>query len=652
MRSQETLKRSPGDELVPGEGKRANVAADSDAPVAALPTAAALSDTAAMPPPPATEPPGSTRRGIVVLGAGGDELIHAGSSSGSDSTASMQDELPSPWLTSVGYPGGILPSPALLPSGAMSSMVMGMSPALLPSAASGINISLDELPESARSSEQHFFPLDFSAPRPFGSPAGAPSSPAEGGIMMLSDLQEEQASRATLDSALRDYGVSLVAGGTPNRCGARTPGSEGRASSSLLGAQPSLLSQLSRKSSNDAAARARSRLGKESSRGKEASRCASRDAASGTSEEQARVPRWRSGLDDAGAEAEDSVFTLSNGIRAPSPAPQASSAAPAEPSEEVVRLAVVTEMAGAHLTQYTVAQQAGITQPALCTWLSGKPHKGSGKNAKQLFVSRLAAWLRSRGREELLLGGVDLPPLQLGGRGSPMGPAPAAAAPAVAAAVPARRARPAAGGGKRGGKGVGGKGAADEGGEGSEEALEGRLKPGGRMRLTEQHLYVAYVWYLNERDHHGRGGEGQEEHFCFKCKDGGDVMLCDFADGGCSKSYHMRCCNLDAVPEGLWECPRHRCVQCGQGQAKPCCDKEGGNSSAKGKRASSMAHLWPCRTCPQTFCAKCLPEQVLHVGPEIICLACQTLLSSDLSLLQRDLLSCDPDQFAHSAGHR
>ena len=29
---------------------------------------------------------------------------------------------------------------------------------------------------------------------------------------------------------------------------------------------------------------------------------------------------------------------------------------------------------------------------------------------------------------------------------------------------------------------------------------------------------------------------GEEEHFCFKCKDGGDVMLCDFNDGACRRS--------------------------------------------------------------------------------------------------------------------
>ena len=41
--------------------------------------------------------------------------------------------------------------------------------------------------------------------------------------------------------------------------------------------------------------------------------------------------------------------------------------------------------------------------------------------------------------------------------------------------------------------------------------------------LTPQHLYLAYVWYLNEREEAGGGGEGDEESFCFKCKAGGGV---------------------------------------------------------------------------------------------------------------------------------
>ena len=112
-----------------------------------------------------------------------------------------------------------------------------------------------------------------------------------------------------------------------------------------------------------------------------------------------------------------------------------------------------------------------------------------------------------------------------------------------------------------------------EGIDGEEVArlLAARKDSSGRkLKLTPQHLYVAYVWYLNQREWKQREGgrefgAGEEEHFCFKCKDGGEMLLCDFDSPQCCKSYHTRCCNLKKAPEGVWECPRHRCVQCGVG---------------------------------------------------------------------------------------
>ena len=56
--------------------------------------------------------------------------------------------------------------------------------------------------------------------------------------------------------------------------------------------------------------------------------------------------------------------------------------------DEAVRLAVRKQMASAHLTQYTVAQQAGVSQPVLCTWLGGKLTKPSGKNAEGVVQFR------------------------------------------------------------------------------------------------------------------------------------------------------------------------------------------------------------------------------------------------------------------------
>ena len=140
---------------------------------------------------------------------------------------------------------------------------------------------------------------------------------------------------------------------------------------------------------------------------------------------------------------------------------------------------------------------------------------------------------------------------------------------------------------------------------------------GGRVRLTPEHLFLAYVLYLNKRDQARAAGGGEEEeseYFCFKCKDGGEVILCDYNGGGCYKSYHLSCCKLKSVPSGTWECPRHRCKSCGARA------DGGGRRGANGRCGGDEAtELWPCRTCPTTYCTKCLPEGLTRTESEIIC---------------------------------
>ena len=50
------------------------------------------------------------------------------------------------------------------------------------------------------------------------------------------------------------------------------------------------------------------------------------------------------------------------------------------------------------------------------------------------------------------------------------------------------------------------------------------------------------------------GGGGGHEYYCRECRDGGDLLLCDF----CPLAYHTACLNppLSAVPDGDWKCPR------------------------------------------------------------------------------------------------
>eukprot|EP00072_Mus_musculus_P066404 XP_017168167.1 PREDICTED: histone-lysine N-methyltransferase NSD3 isoform X2 [Mus musculus] len=51
------------------------------------------------------------------------------------------------------------------------------------------------------------------------------------------------------------------------------------------------------------------------------------------------------------------------------------------------------------------------------------------------------------------------------------------------------------------------------------------------------------------------------EDYCFQCGDGGELVMCDKKD--CPKAYHLLCLNLTQPPHGKWECPWHRCDECG-----------------------------------------------------------------------------------------
>jgi len=162
-----------------------------------------------------------------------------------------------------------------------------------------------------------------------------------------------------------------------------------------------------------------------------------------------------------------------------------------------------------------------------------------------------------------------------------------------------------------------------------------------RIRLTPSHLHLAYCMYLEQREREGMGkAPGEEESFCLKCKDGGDVLLCEFefANGvGCMKSYHPKCCHLKKAPEGLWECPRHRCVSCGAGPSR---------TDAQGNlRTPDTERMHTCRTCPVTYCGRCLPRSRMPEGDEMVCDECHLLAQTDTSLLKQELRAFNPDLF-------
>ncbi|XP_056867738.1 histone-lysine N-methyltransferase NSD2 [Takifugu flavidus] len=101
-----------------------------------------------------------------------------------------------------------------------------------------------------------------------------------------------------------------------------------------------------------------------------------------------------------------------------------------------------------------------------------------------------------------------------------------------------------------------------------------------------------------KRKYKKRKSEGRKksEDECFRCGDGGQLVLCDKKT--CTKAYHLTCLNLTKRPFGRWDCPWHHCDVCGK------------NSEAF------------CQLCPNSFC-KCHQEGALRPSPVTGQLCCQ-----------------------------
>ncbi|XP_056426912.1 histone-lysine N-methyltransferase NSD3 isoform X4 [Hyla sarda] len=81
-----------------------------------------------------------------------------------------------------------------------------------------------------------------------------------------------------------------------------------------------------------------------------------------------------------------------------------------------------------------------------------------------------------------------------------------------------------------------------------EKAKNARLKAKKRKIKTEQ--------------------KQMHEDFCFRCGDGGELVMCDKRD--CPKAYHLLCLNLTQPPYGKWDCPWHQCDRCGAASSSFC----------------------------------------------------------------------------------
>ncbi|KAJ7988826.1 hypothetical protein DPEC_G00313220 [Dallia pectoralis] len=64
------------------------------------------------------------------------------------------------------------------------------------------------------------------------------------------------------------------------------------------------------------------------------------------------------------------------------------------------------------------------------------------------------------------------------------------------------------------------------------------------------------------RKRRSRNDGKQSEDECFRCGDGGQLVLCD--KKSCTKAYHLSCLDRTKRPFGRWDCPWHHCDVCGK----------------------------------------------------------------------------------------
>ncbi|KAJ8281435.1 hypothetical protein GJAV_G00067660 [Gymnothorax javanicus] len=91
-------------------------------------------------------------------------------------------------------------------------------------------------------------------------------------------------------------------------------------------------------------------------------------------------------------------------------------------------------------------------------------------------------------------------------------------------------------------------------------------------------------------------GRKRSEDECFRCGDGGELVLCD--KKSCTKAYHLSCLDRTKRPFGRWDCPWHHCDVCGK------------NSEVF------------CQLCPNSFC-KAHQEGALRLWGPTGQLCCQ-----------------------------
>ena len=88
---------------------------------------------------------------------------------------------------------------------------------------------------------------------------------------------------------------------------------------------------------------------------------------------------------------------------------------------------------------------------------------------------------------------------------------------------------------------------------------------------------------------------------CTYCTEGGDLLCCD----SCVRVFHLRCLRLVHVPNGRWECPLCRPIQCGPHPGEHCGPEDDGWQEFC-EECGNGGDLMCCDLCPRVYHAKCL----------------------------------------------
>ncbi|TMW67066.1 hypothetical protein Poli38472_012182 [Pythium oligandrum] len=147
---------------------------------------------------------------------------------------------------------------------------------------------------------------------------------------------------------------------------------------------------------------------------------------------------------------------------------------------------------------------------------------------------------------------------------------------------------------------------------------------------------ATYYEFLSERESQ-RPPPEESEDVCFCCKDGGDVLECDYNEGNrkCPKVYHQDCLGF-TVPDNVnWICPRHRCFACG------------------------FQAPYSCRFCVTSFCEEHFPKDIKKLGkasgdlPDVQYVLCGGCDKMSLRAVEDDKLSSKVyDRVVHGISHR